>query len=71
MRIHLCWICGKETTQTALGSTKPPGPFYLEIRIVRVSRPYSKDFKTKPVYVCHECSVSKLGLSGEGENLNK
>lgn len=80
MRTKLCWICGNPVKQSAVGA--PTTPFYLEVWIVQVNRPYATDFKTKHVFICDDCSVKKLGMSAreklllsdinvaEGKNLN-
>ncbi len=67
-----CWICGKVVDESASEKLyKKERAFYCEVRIVEVNRPYYTNHKSKPVYVCDKCSKRKIGISGEGENLNK
>ncbi len=66
--MKLCWICGEEVKESAPISN--PEPFYLEIILVKVNKPYSRNHKAKPVYVCNECGRTKIGVSEQGENLN-
>ena len=63
----LCWICGTEIKESAVGSFKTA---YSTVRLVEVNRPYSMNHESKPVYVCEKCTHDKIGMSNEGENLN-
>jgi len=67
MRKLHCWICGEFISTSAVAQDKP---FYLEIRHVIVRRPYGYNSKTKPVFVCTECALTKVGIDQEGGNLN-
>ena len=64
-----CWICGKKVTQSAV-SKSDKERFYLEVRMIEVNRPYSTNWKGKPVWICHKCSIEKIGLDHQGKNLN-
>lgn len=65
--VKKCWICGSDVTESAVG---PKERFHTEIRLVNVNRPYSQNFKSKSVWVCIACTIGKIGMSGEGQNLN-
>ena len=65
----LCWICGGEIKESSAGTSKPV--FHSEVRLVNVYRPIHGDTKSKPVYICGECTQTKIGLSHEGRNLNE
>ena len=68
MRKLHCWICGSEINRAAVAQDKP---FYLETRIVEVNKPYGFNLKSRPVFICKTCAVTKIGMSRDGENLNK
>jgi len=68
MTTRRCWTCGKPCKQSAFGNKDP---FYLEVRIVDVFKPFSANLKSKPVWICDSCAVSKVGMTREGKNLNK
>jgi len=53
-----CWICGEEIKESTAGITAPV--FYSEVR----------NTKSKPVYVCSNCTKERIGISHEGRNLN-
>jgi len=63
-----CWICGEEITESTAGITAPV--FYSEVRIVNVYRPINMNTKSKPVYVCSNCTKERIGINHEGRNLN-
>lgn len=65
----LCWICGREITRSAT-SRRADESYYLEVRLVTVNRPYSKNNKSGIVKICHKCAKDVVGLTHEGENLN-
>ena len=67
MRQLKCWICGHLIVLSAIAQDKP---FYLETRIVGVNKPYGLNHKSRPVFICKVCALSKIGISREGENLN-
>ena len=67
MRIRKCWICGKDIKQSAVGQSHP---FYLEVRIITVNRPYATNHKSGFVYVCDECANDKIGMTYQGKNIN-
>ena len=68
MRTKLCWICGEPVPQSAVGRSNP---FYLEVRMISVNRPYSTNEKSGTVVVCDKCAEKKVGINREGKNLNK
>jgi hypothetical protein len=68
-RTKLCWICGKPVKQSA--EREPKCPFHLEVRLVEVWRPFTRDVRSKPVFICDNCAIKKIGMNGEGKNLNK
>ena len=68
MRQLRCWICGKQISQSTISQVEP---FYLETRIVQVNRPYGLNSKTKPIFICGDCALIKVGVTTEGRNLNK
>lgn len=68
--VKKCWICGGEITESAV-NRKDDEMFYLEFRLVDVRRPYAKNYKWKPAYICHKCAASKVGVSFTGVNLNR
>jgi len=68
MRTRKCWICGEDVKQGAVGHAHP---FYLEVRIVTVNRPYALNHKSKPVWICDDCANEKIGMTYQGENTNR
>lgn len=68
MRQLYCWICGNMIRNSAVAQVEP---FYLETRIVQINKPYGLNTKTKPVFICDECALVKIGITREGRNLNK
>jgi len=63
-----CWICGEEIRESSAGTSGPV--FYGEVRLVNVYRPINRNTKSRPVYVCQQCTENKIGISSGGGNLN-
>ena len=67
MRTRKCWICGENVKQSAVSQNHP---FYLEVKIVTVNRPYATNHKSKPVWICDDCAKDKVGMTYQGEYIN-